>query len=150
MREMNNQNISIVGRDAHMNSSESEHCCNHLCQLHDPKSTISFMRECISEPMNPSPLLIIRNNFPLTLSLFLFSVIINFENYKNITFIASQKPKHYNHIFYCYHCIAYYFSLHIPAAQDFLAPLHLPIYLVLHIYFQFCILTHTLCLTTTW
>jgi hypothetical protein len=24
------------------------------------------------------------------------------------------------------------------------------IYLVLHIYFQFCILTYTLCLTTTW
>jgi hypothetical protein len=46
---MNNQNISILGRDAHMNSSESEHCCNPLCQLYDPMSAISFMRECISE-----------------------------------------------------------------------------------------------------
>jgi hypothetical protein len=46
--------------------------------------------------------------------------------------------------FTVYHCIAYYFSMHIPMAQDFLAPLHL------HFYFQFCILTHTLCLTTTW
>jgi hypothetical protein len=79
---MNNQNISIVGRDAHINSSESEHCCNLLCQLYDPMSAISFMRECISEPVNLGPLLIIRNNFPLTLSLFLFLVIINFENTK--------------------------------------------------------------------
>jgi hypothetical protein len=48
--------------------------------------------------------------------------------------------------FTVYYCIAYYFSLHIPIEQStyFLAPLHL------HIYFQFCILTHTLCLTTTW
>jgi hypothetical protein len=44
--------------------------------------------------------------------------------------------------FSVYHCIAYYFSLH--AIRNFLALLHL------HIYFQFCILTHTLCLTTTW
>jgi hypothetical protein len=31
--------------------------------------------------------------------------------------------------FKVYHCIAYYFSLHIPAAKDFLALLHLHIYL---------------------
>jgi hypothetical protein len=31
--------------------------------------------------------------------------------------------------FTVYHCIAYYFSLHIPVAQDFLAPLHLYSYL---------------------
>jgi hypothetical protein len=41
--------------------------------------------------------------------------------------------------FTVYHCIAYYFSLHIPVAKDFLAPLHLHIYLfiylLLHIYF---------------
>jgi hypothetical protein len=78
MREMNNQNIYIVGRDAHMNSSECELCCNLLCQLYDPVSAISFMRECISEPMNPGPLSIIRNNLLFTLPLFLFSVIINF------------------------------------------------------------------------
>jgi hypothetical protein len=60
---MNSQNISIVGCDAHMNSSESECCCNPLCQLYDPMSAISFMRECISEPINPGPLFIIRNNF---------------------------------------------------------------------------------------
>jgi hypothetical protein len=60
------------------------------------------MRECISEPMNPDPLLIIRNNFPFTLSLFSFLVIINFENTKTF-----HKPKHYNHTFYCLplHCI---------------------------------------------
>jgi hypothetical protein len=112
MREMNNQNISIVGRDAHMNSSESECCCNPLCQLYDPMSAISFMRECISEPVNPGPFLIIRNNFPFALSLFLFPVIINFENTKNISFIAFHKPKHYNHIFYylLLHCILLYFA----------------------------------------
>jgi hypothetical protein len=60
------------GRDAHMNSSKCELICNHLCQLYDPMSAISFMRECTCEPMNPGPLLIIRNNFPFTLSLFYF------------------------------------------------------------------------------
>jgi hypothetical protein len=44
-------------------------------------SIISFMRECISEPMNPGPLFIIRNNFPFTLSLFLFLVIIKIQKY---------------------------------------------------------------------
>jgi hypothetical protein len=90
-----------------MNSFESELCRNPLCQLYDPMFAISFMRGCISEPMNPGPLFIIRNNVPFTLSLFLFSVIINFENTKNISFIAFHKPKHYNHIFYCLslHCI---------------------------------------------
>jgi hypothetical protein len=87
---MNNQNISIVGRDAHMNSSEFEHCCNPLCELYDPMSAVSFMRECISEPMNPGPFLIIRNNFPFTLSLFLFPVIINFENTKYFLHCISQ------------------------------------------------------------
>jgi hypothetical protein len=89
-----------------MNSSECELCCNPLCQLYDPMSAISFIRECISEPMNPGPLFIIRNNFPFTLSLFLFSVII-FRKYKNISFIAFHKPKHYNHTFYSLslHCI---------------------------------------------
>jgi hypothetical protein len=67
---MNNQNISMLGRDAHI--SVLEHCCNPLCQLYDHVSAISFMRECISEPMNPGPLLIIKNNFPTTLSLFSF------------------------------------------------------------------------------
>jgi hypothetical protein len=42
--------------------------------------------------------------------------------------------------FTVYHCIAYYRK----PLRYFLAQLHL------HIYFQFCILTHTLCLTTTW
>jgi hypothetical protein len=36
-----------------MNSSKTELCCNPLCQLYDPMSAISFMRECISEPMKP-------------------------------------------------------------------------------------------------
>jgi hypothetical protein len=53
-------------------------------------STISYMRECISEPMNPSPLFIIRNNFPFTLSLFSFSFIINLENKKHFLYCISQ------------------------------------------------------------
>jgi hypothetical protein len=127
-----------------MNSSKCELCCNLLCQLYDPMSDISFMRECISQPMNPVPLFIIRNNFPFTLSLFLFSVIINFENTKIFPLFHFTNQNTTAISFTVYHCIAFYFSLHIPAALDFLAPLRL------HIYFQFCILTHTLCLTTTW
>jgi hypothetical protein len=107
-------------------------------------SAIYFMRECISEPMNPGSLFTIRNNFPFTLSLSLFSVIFNFENTKIFPLLHFTNQNATTISLIVYHCIAYYFSLHIPAAQDFLAPLHL------HIYFQFCILTHTLCLTTTW
>jgi hypothetical protein len=120
MREMNNQNISIVGRDVHMNSSESERCCNPLCQLYDPMSAVSFMRECISEPMNPDPFLIIRNNFPFTLSLFLFLVIINFENTKIFPSLHFTNQNTITISFSVYHCIAYYFILHIPTAQYFL------------------------------
>jgi presenilin-like A22 family membrane protease len=75
-------------------------------------SAISFIRECISKPINPGPLFIIRNTFLFTLSLFSFSFIINFEN-KNISFSAFHKPKHYNHIFYC-------FALHITLVCIFL------------------------------
>jgi hypothetical protein len=127
-----------------MNSSECKLCWNLLCQLYDPMSAISFMRECISEPVKPDPLLIIRNNFPFTLSLFLFLVIINIKNTKIFPLLHFTNQNTTIIPFTVYHCIAYYFSLHIPVAKDFLAPLHL------HIYFQFCILTHTLCLTTTW
>jgi hypothetical protein len=116
-------------------------CCNLLCQLYDPMLAISFMRECISEPMNPGPLFIIRNTFLFTLPLFLFLVIINFENTKIFPLLHFTNQNTTTISFTVYHCIAYYFSLH--AISDFLAPLHL------HIYFQFCILTHTLCLTTT-
>jgi hypothetical protein len=133
-----------------MNSFECELCCNPLCQLYDPLSAISFMRECISEPMNPGPLCIIRNNFPFTLLLSLFSFIINFENTKTFSLLHFTNQNTTTISFTVYHCIAYYFSLHIPAARDFLAPLHLHIYFILHIHFQFCIFTHTLCLTTTW
>jgi hypothetical protein len=45
-----------------MNSFECVLCCNPLCELYDLLSAISFMRECISEPMNTGPLFIIRNN----------------------------------------------------------------------------------------
>jgi hypothetical protein len=90
MREMNNQNISIVGHDAHMNSSESEHCCNHLCQLYDTMSAIFFMREYISESINPGPLLIIRNNFPFTLSLFYFQLLLNSKIQKHFLYCISQ------------------------------------------------------------
>jgi hypothetical protein len=56
-----------------MNSSESELCCNPLCQLYDPMSAISFMRECISEPMNPGPLF----NHKKQLSIHFISVLDN-------------------------------------------------------------------------
>jgi hypothetical protein len=82
-------------------------------------SAISFMRECISEHMNPSPLFIIRNNFPFTLSLFLFSVIINFENTKTFPLLHFTNQNTTSISFTVYHCIAYYFSLHISAAYDF-------------------------------
>jgi hypothetical protein len=147
---MNNQNISILGRDAHMNSSESEHCCNPLCQLYDPMSAISFMRECISKPMNPGPLLIIRNNFPFTLSLFLFPDIINFENTKIFPLLHFRNENTTTISFTVYHCIAYYFCLHIPVAQDFLAPLHLHIYLFSIAYLFLVCITHIVCLTTIW
>jgi hypothetical protein len=105
-----------------------------------------FMRECISEPKNLGPLFIIRNTFPFTLSLFSFSFIINFENTKIFPLLHFTNQNTTTISFIVYHCIAYYFSLHIPIepSRYFLAPLHL------HIYFQFCILTHTLCLTITW
>jgi hypothetical protein len=110
----------------------------------------SFVRhmfyECISEPMNPGPLFIIRNTFLFTLSLFSFSFIINFENTKTFPLLHFTNKNNTTISFTFYHCIAYYFSLHIPTRLKhiFLVPLHL------HIYFQFCKLTHTLCLTTTW
>jgi hypothetical protein len=116
---MNNKNISIIGRDDHMNSSESELCCNPLCQLYYPMSAISFMRECISEPVNPGPLLIIKNNFPFTLSLFLLSVIIKVENTKIFPLVHFTNQNTTIISFTVYHCIADYFSLHILAAQDF-------------------------------
>jgi hypothetical protein len=79
--------------------------------------------------MNPGLLLIIRNNFPFTLSLFLFSVIINFENTKTFPLLHFTNQNTTTIPLTVYHCIAYYISLHIPAAKDFLALLHLHIYL---------------------
>jgi hypothetical protein len=126
-----------------MNSSESERCCNSLCQLYDPMSAIFFMRECISECVNPGPLLIIRNNFPFTLSLFLFSVIINFENTKIFPLFHFTNQNTTTISFIVYHCIAYYFSLHIPVAKEFLAPLHLHIYLFSIAYLFSVLYTYT-------
>jgi hypothetical protein len=84
-----------------------EHCCNPLCQLYDPVSAISFMRECITEPMNLGPLLIIRNNFPTTLSFFSFLVLIKFENTKILLFTTLANQKTTPPSFTVYHCIAY-------------------------------------------
>jgi hypothetical protein len=39
-------------------------------------------------PMNPGPILIIRNTFPTLLLAFLFSALINSENKKHIYFLA--------------------------------------------------------------
>jgi hypothetical protein len=106
-------------------------------------SAISFMRECISEPMDPGPLFIIRNNFAFTLSLFLFSVIINFENKKIFPLLHFTNQNTTTIPFTVYYCIVYYFSLHIPAAQDFLAPLHLHIYLFSSAYLFSFLYTYT-------
>jgi hypothetical protein len=102
------------------------------------------MRECISEPMNPGPFFIIRNNFPFTLSLFLFLAIINFENTKTFPLFHFTNQNTTTISFIVYHCIAYYFSLHIPAARDFLAPLHLHIYLYC-IFISSFVYLHTPC-----
>jgi hypothetical protein len=83
-------------------------CYNLLCQLDDPMSAISFMRECISEPMNPGPLFIIRNTFLFTVPLFLFSVIINFENTKIFHLLHFTNQNTTTISFTVYHCIAYY------------------------------------------
>jgi hypothetical protein len=134
-----------------MNSFECELCCNLLCQLYDPMSAISFMRECISEPMNPDPLFTITNNFQFTLSLSLFSVIINFENTKTFPLLHFTNQNTTTISFTVYHYIAHYYSLHIPAAQLFWRRcICIFIYFILHIHFQFCMLIYTLCLTTTW
>jgi hypothetical protein len=45
--------------------------------------------------------------------------------------------------FTVYHCIAYYFSLHIPTAQDFLVPLYLNIYLFSIAYLFLVLYTYT-------
>jgi hypothetical protein len=45
--------------------------------------------------------------------------------------------------FTLYHCIAYYFSLHIPTVKDFLAPLHLHIYLFSIAYLLSFLYTYT-------
>jgi hypothetical protein len=104
----------MLGRDAHMNSFECELCCNLLCQLYDLLSAISFMRECISEPINPDPFFIIRNTFLFNLSLFSFSFIINFENAKTFPLLHFTKQNTTTISFTVYICLAYYFSLDIP------------------------------------
>jgi hypothetical protein len=85
-----------------------EHCWNPLCQLYDPVSTISFMRECISVPMNPGPLLIIRNNFPTNLSNF-----FNSKVQKYFYLLHLQTKTQHRHL------LLFIIALHIPAAQDF-------------------------------
>jgi hypothetical protein len=53
--------------------------------------------------------------------------------------------------FTVYHCIAYYLVCIFPRHKIFWRRcICIFIYVVLHIYFQFCILTHTLRLTTIW
>jgi hypothetical protein len=106
-------------------------------------SAISFLRECISEPMKHGPLFIIRNNFPFTLSLFSFLVIINFKNTKIFPLLHFINQNTTTMSFTVYHCIVYYFSLHIPVARDFLAPLHLHIYLFYIAYSFLVLYTYT-------
>jgi hypothetical protein len=94
-------------------------------------------------PWTPVHFFIIRNNFPFTLSLFLFLVIINFENTKIFPLLHFTNQNTTTISFTVYHCLAYYFSLHIPAAQDFLAPLHLHIYLFSIAYLFLVLYTYT-------
>ena len=55
-------------------------------------------RECICETMNPGPLLIIRNTFPITFIALLFSEIIKTENTKTLYLLhsSSKTPKIYS------------------------------------------------------
>jgi hypothetical protein len=88
-------------------------------------------------PWTPVHFFIIRNTFLFTLPLFLFSVIINFENTKIFLLLHFTNQNTITISFTVYHCIAYYFSLHIPIepSRYFLAPLHLHILLsVLYTY----------------
>jgi hypothetical protein len=94
----------------------------------------NFMRECISEPINPDPLFIIRNTFPFTLSLFSFLFIINFENTKIFPLLHFTNQNTTIISFTIYHCIAYYFSLHIPASYQIFSGVVVFAYLLLVLY----------------
>jgi hypothetical protein len=141
---MNNQNISILGRDAHMISSECELCCNLLCQLYDPMSAISFMRECISEPMNPGPLFIIRNTFLFLYRCFYFQLLSISKIQKYFFYCISQTKTLQLYLF------VFIIALHINLVCIF--PRHKRFSSVVAFPYLFSVLytSHTLCLTTTW
>jgi hypothetical protein len=99
MREMNNQNISMSGRDAHMNI---------ICAWTLLQSFMSIVWSCFrhifyervhKRTMNPGPLLIIRNNFPTLYHCFHFQYLLNLKIHFFIYYTC--KPKHYTAIFYC-------------------------------------------------
>ena len=97
-------------------------------------STILLKRECICETMNPSPILIIRNNFPTTIIHFLFAAIYKFENTKILLLLAFtiQNPK--TSFIIIIIILAYHHCI-------FTSCLH---------YILFLYHYYTLCLTTTW
>ena len=67
----------MLGRDAHITSNLSLNYCVAISYVNDsvPLSTSLLKKECISETMNPGPILIIRNTFPTTIIHFPFSAI---------------------------------------------------------------------------
>jgi hypothetical protein len=100
------------------------------------------MRELTGEPMNPGPILIIRNTFLTLLFALLFSALNYSENIKHIYFLAFtyKTQKH------LYRVILVHVSLVYLARIIFILLHLLFILLHIHIYFPYI---HTLCLTTT-
>ena len=139
--EINNQKISMLGRDAHMISNlivtliaisyvkSKSTCLPHL-----------FIERVHCETMNPGPLLIIRNTFPFTFIAYLFSEIIKTENTKTLYILHSSSKIQKYIPYHCYH------YCHHPC-----------IFIIYHCIFTYCFVlylslyhSHTLCLTTTW
>jgi hypothetical protein len=68
----------------------------------------------VDETLTPGPLFIIRNNFPFTVLLFSFSVIINFENTKTFPLLHFTNQNTTSISF-----TVYIIALHILAARIF-------------------------------
>ena len=105
----------MLGRDAHIISNLSLNFVlqSHMSILCSLVCHTILKRECICETMNPGPLLIIRNTFPITFAALLFSEIIKTENTKTLYLLHSsyktQKYIPYHCHNYCHHpCIFIY------------------------------------------
>lgn len=121
--ETNNQKVSMLGRDAHIISTLilTLFAISYVIFLSTYLPHL-FKERVHCETMNPGPLLIIRNTFPITFIALLFSEIIKTKNTKTLCILHSssktQKYIPYHCYHYCHHpCILY----------------------LLHIYLLFCI-----------